>query len=762
MTFNSPSSKLVELSQLLRQNPGPGEYLIEGTMLMHVEDPESLLPKTRAVLGPSQRDLYIRSVARPFCSKEADRSIEEAAKLTCQNASAINFAFMGVTLAFVMSDGQRGTHNADRMVPIVRTYAKFLLDSIQLAKDIAHYGEDFDDNVVAQCADPNVPINERKLILEKYIEHAEGLEEMSKNVLNRLNSLRNDFFDLIQDVRRSNGSSESTSTIKEVDQLDVAGLNVDLGHPILKLAFDLPGSLPPFLAIGGLMALKREKVAEEILFLTTFHAQRTAKQQTVYGQDQKLGGDALQLLTSFDKNFTKMGQSWFHSLVDAREIEKWLQDGADMAAWPKYVRDNMEHGVKLYQAMAKYLRGYAKGIADMHVERWHVLDPLTLLFDSFLTTLHLQHLIHTMETALPQYSAQGAPSYEDVVKKFTAALGDGKDPEKILDAADALNMADCKAIFDKTGGNPVPFVDEKDREKFHLGAEQAASLPLAQKHLKETAKTATQAVKDIEGIFGRLLLKIMEIDQIHESDFIPELRKHKETFTDLIRESRLLAREISQYGQQFDEVTVKFCADKDISVADRIKRIQRFIEKTKGFETASGAMEKRFTKLNEDFTVFVGKFVSWAKKKEGELDEKVTQLIKEIGELKGGGLILAGLSAAACIGLIATWMVLSNELEQKENQKKQYEDQINQIQKARSELVSLGKDELAIFSEKINFLKGYWTKASSDAVEIERWLQDGADDAKFPKYMEKNLKKGVEVSLSTYLDEYSRGVDSEE
>ncbi|KLO95406.1 uncharacterized protein Y057_12826 [Fusarium fujikuroi] len=410
-----------------------------------------------------------------------------------------------------------------------------------------------------------------------------------------------------------------------------------------------------------------------------------------------------------------------------------------------------------------------------------------------------------METTLPQYSTQDAPpSYEDVVKKFTAALGDGKDPEKILDAANALNLADCKVVFDKNGGNPPPFVEEKDRDKFHLGAEKAASLPIAQGHLKERAQTASQAVKDIEGIFHQLLLEIMKIDQIHKSDFIPELRKHKETFSKLIQESRLLAREISQYGKQFDEVTIEFCADKDISVQDRIKRIQSFIEEAKKFQTASDAMQDRFTKLHDDFTVFVGKFVSWAEKKEGELDKKVTKLIKEIGDLKGritkvilsmvavgaggttlgmflavggflapgpwslfligGGLILAGLSAAACIGLIATWMILSNELKQKEKEKKQYEDQIKHIQQARSQLVSLGKEDLAIFSEKISFLKGYWTKASSDAVEIEGWLKGGADDAKYPKYMERSLKEGVKIykALSTYLDEYSRGIESDE
>lgn len=72
---------------------------------------------------------------------------------------------------------------------------------------------------------------------------------MSNNMLDRLKSIRNEFFDLIQDVRRSNGKSKLTSTEQEVDQIDWVCLDVDLGHPILQLGFDLPGSLPPFLAV---------------------------------------------------------------------------------------------------------------------------------------------------------------------------------------------------------------------------------------------------------------------------------------------------------------------------------------------------------------------------------------------------------------------------------------------------------------------------------------------------------------------------------
>lgn len=73
--------------------------------------------------------------------------------------------------------------------------------------------------------------------------------------------------------------------------------------------------------------------------------------------------------------------------------------------------------------------------------------------------------------------------------------------------------------------------------------------------------------------------------------------------------------------------------------------------------------------------------------------------------------------------------VLSNELKQKEKLKKEYESQLKMIQKARSELVSLGNEGLGTFWDKIGFLKGYWVRASSDAEAIEIWLKKGASDA---------------------------------
>ncbi|CAI7676400.1 unnamed protein product [Penicillium discolor] len=177
-------------------------------------------------------------------------------------------------------------------------------------------------------------------------------------------------------------------------------------------------------------------------------------------------------------------------------------------------------------------------------------------------------------------------------------------------------------------------------------------------------------------------------------------------------------------------------------------------------------MEERFQDLITDFTKFIAGFASWATKIEGELDGKVKGLIKEIGDLKiklaklqasligvgaggttiggfllagglavpgpwsivliAGGIFLLGASLATAIGLIAHMSVVSNEISEKEKKKADYEKQIETIQQARAKLVELGDDKLKVFTEKMNFLAGYWTRTTADAREIEKWLKSGA------------------------------------
>ena len=78
---------------------------------------------------------------------------------------------------------------------------------------------------------------------------------------------------------------------------------------------------------------------------------------------------------------------WTEVVNDASLIKQWLEAGADFAVsfflgcwtdselnllhsrcfWqstPKYMKENLEHGVKIYSRMAKYLLDFANGITN--------------------------------------------------------------------------------------------------------------------------------------------------------------------------------------------------------------------------------------------------------------------------------------------------------------------------------------------------------------------------------------------------------------
>ncbi|PLB48703.1 hypothetical protein P170DRAFT_359049 [Aspergillus steynii IBT 23096] len=409
-----------------------------------------------------------------------------------------------------------------------------------------------------------------------------------------------------------------------------------------------------------------------------------------------------------------------------------------------------------------------------------------------------------MASTTSRYTAgEAPPSYDSIVGKIDEAVGSTRTPDKYLEVVKSLSSAEIGVIADGAKDHPPPIYTEEDKKTFAIGAAKAASEDSATKHLETAANKATLAAKEIRGVFQSIELKITEIDQIHMSNFLPELEKHQKTFNDILGDSRLLATDISQYGKSFDGIIVQFCADQTISVDDRIKQIGDYIEKTQKFEDDSTSIKNRFDSLTSDFTKFVGTFGTWAKDKEGELNDQIKELNKEIAELNAklvklqkslmvlgiaagvglpalavaaalsgpfapfvaiGGLIALGATAASIAGISIAIAVTSNDIKAKQSEKEGLQEQIEQIQHARQELQDLGTQKLKVFTDNVNVLSGYWTATTAQAHEIQAWLKDGASMAKRPKYMQMNLDHGVQIyaALSVFLDNYASGLTSDE
>ncbi|TFY60838.1 hypothetical protein EVJ58_g4896 [Rhodofomes roseus] len=351
------------------------------------------------------------------------------------------------------------------------------------------------------------------------------------------------------------------------------------------------------------------------------------------------------------------------------------------------------------------------------------------------------------------------------------------DPEKALAEFNALSS------------------DEK--AKVSVGVAQAASRDDAASHFEEAANAAAEAADKIDTMFVTLTAKLISLQDTE--DFVKEFGGIKGDYRVVVSDSHDLAISIAQYAESFDDVVVKFCADDRLTVERRKEKIDEFIKKSEGIHKDAKAMEDRFTKLTDRFSVFVGSFSTWAKAREEADQEKIKQLLKEIGDIDeqlskiqtaiyaisaalavtlpvtgilavvflpaapwimGIGCVIAGVELGSLTGLLIAQNILLNDKRTKENQIKDLQDEISKIKAARTQLEEEGQADLLIFTSNIKAIAGIWNNVKNNATEIKKWLEDGAKDADVPEYMKLSLEKAVKVysTMAQYLKNYANGV----
>ncbi|KAF5863375.1 hypothetical protein ETB97_010256 [Aspergillus alliaceus] len=403
---------------------------------------------------------------------------------------------------------------------------------------------------------------------------------------------------------------------------------------------------------------------------------------------------------------------------------------------------------------------------------------------------------------LPAYTTDSSPpSYDEVAKKLQDLIGDNQSPEKVLDIANTLSDDEINTLANGLDTH-YPLQNDQQKANFTVGVGQTLSSEEGLARLKIAGNAASQAVKEIDEIFTKLQLKLAHIDQIYESGFQKTLIGLRDTFQGILRDSRYLATNIGQHGElEFDKIIIKFCADTNYTVEERKTRIAKFIADAQEFETSAKAVQERYSELSSSFQAFISSFSGWAKDKEGELTNQIKALVEELEKLNQtlndiktaqtaitsiagvaipiaslliaskvfpglesiiliGGLIAAGVAISAVIGLAIAANRVQNDIDEKTREKKNLEEELEQIRKAREELQYLGLTSLSEFKSCVLVLSNYWQSTSRDAQLIQAWLEKGADYADQPEYMKMNLEKAVDTyaSMAVYLYEYAAGV----
>lgn len=154
------------------------------------------------------------------------------------------------------------------------------------------------------------------------------------------------------------------------------------------------------------------------------------------------------------------------------------------------------------------------------------------IFNLLFSSLHgpIHHCLTMATTTIvppPTYVAgDSPPSYEEVANKVNQLVGSDPTPQKYLDVATSLSEEERKVLSDGAEANN-PIKTEDDKRKLSLGAAKTMSREDTVAKMQEDASAASAAVVAIDGSFTALQVKIAEIDQLEQTNFLVQLNENK-------------------------------------------------------------------------------------------------------------------------------------------------------------------------------------------------------------------------------------------
>lgn len=129
-----------------------------------------------------------------------------------------------------------------------------------------------------------------------------------------------------------------------------------------------------------------------------------------------------------------------------------------------------------------------------------------------------------MAAVIPPLDAthQTPSSFDQLVVKFNQIAGPDPTPQGLLDAAAALTDAEIETLA-ASGNHKEPIENEQDEKIFALGMAEGLASPDGTKHMINAGDAAAEAARETRSLFRSLQLRIVQIDAIHRSGFLPQL-----------------------------------------------------------------------------------------------------------------------------------------------------------------------------------------------------------------------------------------------
>ncbi|KAJ7159194.1 hypothetical protein C8R43DRAFT_881868, partial [Mycena crocata] len=252
----------------------------------------------------------------------------------------------------------------------------------------------FDKIIIKFCADSSISVEERRTKIKKFIAEAHDFKLAASATKDNFTNLIDQFtgfassFSHWAEAQEAADRTQIDALNKEIAKL--AATIAELRGALLAMAGVMGITLiatgllsiffPVALAWGvGIAGLELTSVAGIGIAIAVLENDRATDLREVQrlGDEidriesaradlQKAGEDDLKI---FHDNISILGQTWEDVRLDAEKIQGWLEEGADDANYPEYMKESLEEGVQIYSRMAQYLENYAHGVTET-LKQW--------------------------------------------------------------------------------------------------------------------------------------------------------------------------------------------------------------------------------------------------------------------------------------------------------------------------------------------------------------------------------------------------------
>ncbi|OGM42559.1 hypothetical protein ABOM_007946 [Aspergillus bombycis] len=375
----STTSVLIKLNQHTHSPATVSACLQAVSMLSESERKVLVESPAKYRMTPTETEAFTAAAVQALSSDDLDQELGEAASGASDAVNGILELMVGLVLNLAWGDSMNGTHLTEQYEPILRLYCETMRNGVPLANTIAQYAEDFDNKVIEFCADSSLTIDERLSTIQGYINDAEGYQTTATEMQSTLESV----FDKTMDFINQAGSQSLKRDLKQKAKgfpaprsaKKFSDVPLDVKVPALRVALESP--FGPYVMVAGLLGVANP---DATIAAYSIAASMTKREhvpiRTVISdlatRAQPGGAEATntEYFNEFREHIGVLAGYWGSTLIDAREIEAWLKDGAFAVNLPTYMEKALNGGAKIYVKVGKYLRLYAEQTNQIPWDDW--------------------------------------------------------------------------------------------------------------------------------------------------------------------------------------------------------------------------------------------------------------------------------------------------------------------------------------------------------------------------------------------------------